>query len=62
MRDESFLRRGDVVVFSDPSRGFDRQSARVVNALPARQLVVETLSGLELLIAESDVIAWECQS
>lgn len=61
MRDESFLRRGDVVRFTDDTRGFRLEPARVINVLPCRQLVVETLSGLELVIAEADVIAWECQ-
>lgn len=61
MRDDTWFRRGDVVRFTDPDRGFHLEPARVVNALPGRQLVVETVAGgMEMVIAESQVIAWEC--
>lgn len=61
MQEQTWFRRGDVVRFNDAARGFHLEAARVCNALPGRQLLVETVAGrMELVIAESQVIAWEC--
>ena len=61
MQEETWFRRGDVVRFTDAGRGFHLEAARVCNALPGQQLLVETVDGrMELVIAESQVIAWEC--
>lgn len=59
MAEQAGFARGDVVRFTDDYLGFHLEPAQVVNTLPGRQLLVETLAGrYQLVIAESQVIAW----
>jgi hypothetical protein len=61
MAEQAGFARGDVVRFTDDYLGFCAEPARIVNTLPGRQLLVETLAGrYEVVIAESQVIAWGC--
>jgi hypothetical protein len=61
MAEQAGFARGDVVRFTDDYLGFDAEPARVVNTLPGRQLVVETLAGgYEVLIDDRQVVAWGC--
>ena len=61
MAEHAGFGRGDVVRFTDDYLGFDAEPARVLNTLPGRQLVVETIAGrYEVVIDERQVIAWGC--
>lgn len=58
MAEQAGFARGDVVLFTDDFLGFDAAAARIVNTLPGRQIVVETLAGrYEVVIDERQVIA-----